>query len=180
MKNQTLVRKYAQGLVQAVKDDSEFAAVLGELRAFLGLRAGNVRLRDALASPFVEAEAKARILREVLEQGGAGEKTVRFLGLLLEHGRLDLTDEIVAALPEAWNDKLGVLIFEVTSVVPLTDAQKARLRETLEAVEKRPVSLVYRTDPGIVGGLALRWGHIVYDASIEGGLNRMKERIQQG
>jgi len=180
MKDQTVVRKYAQGLAQAVEDEVEFTAVLGELRAFLGLCAGHARLRDALASPFVEGEAKARILRGVLEEAGAGDKTVRFLGLLLEHGRLELLDEIVAGLPEAWNDKLGVLTFEVTSVIPLTDAQKTRLRKTLEAVEKRPVSLVYRTDPAIVGGLSLRRGHIVYDASIEGGLNRMKEQIQQG
>ncbi len=180
MKDRTLVRRYAQGLVQAVKGEAEFAAVLGEVRAFLALRAGHAGLREALASPFIEKERKERILRDVLAESGAGEKTVRFLGLLLEHGRLDLLDDVAAALPEAWNDERGVLTFEATSVIALTDAQKDRLRATLEAVEGRPVSLAYRIDPAIVGGLSLRRGHIIYDASIEGGLLRMKERIQQG
>ncbi|HVP90444.1 MAG TPA: ATP synthase F1 subunit delta [Terriglobales bacterium] len=180
MKDRTLVRKYAQGLVQAVKDEAEFTAVLGDIRTFLALRAGHAGLREALASPFIEKERRERILRNVLAESGAGGKTVRFLGLLLEHGRLDLLDDIAAALPETWSDARGVLTFEVTSVIPLTDAQQGRLRATLEAAEGKPVSLVFRLDPAIVGGLALRRGHIIYDASVEGGLLRMKERIQQG
>jgi len=180
MKNQILVNKYAQGLVQAVKDEGEFAAVRADLLAFLDLHAAHAGLRNALASLFIEASKKAVLLETVLAAGKANEKTVRFLKLLLEHGRLDLAGEITAALPEAWNEKLGILTFEVTSVIPLTDTQKTRLRETLEVVEERPVSLVYRIDPGIVGGLALKRGHIVYDVSIQGNLDRMKDLIQQG
>jgi F-type H+-transporting ATPase subunit delta len=180
MKDQTLVRKYAQGLVQAVKDEAEFESVTGELRDFLDLRTRHAGLRDALSSPFVETERKAAILREVLAESRAAEKTTRLLDLLLEHGRLELLGDIVAALPEAWNEKRGILTIEVTSVIPLTEAQKDRLRRTLEALEGKPVSLVYRLDPAILGGLALRRGHIVYDASIAGNLDRMKEQIQQG
>jgi F-type H+-transporting ATPase subunit delta len=180
MKNQILVNKYAQGLVQAVKDESEFAAVLADLHTFLDLHATHAGLRNALASPFIEASKKARLLAAVLAVSKASGKTVRLLGLLLEHGRLDLAGDITAVLPEAWNERRGVLTFEVTSVIPLTDTQKNRLQETLEAVEKKPVSLVYGIDPGIVGGLALKRGHIVYDASIQGNLDRMKKQIQQG
>jgi len=179
MKNQTLVRKYAHGLVHAVKDEAEFSSVLGELRSFLDLFAGHAGLREALDSPFVAKEKKAGILQTVLAKSGAGEKTARFLDLLAGHGRLDLVGDIVAWLPEAWNERLGILTFEVTSVVPLTDVQKDRLRETLEAVEQAPVRLVYRLDPAIVGGLAVRRGSIVYDASLEGNLSRLKEQIQQ-
>jgi F-type H+-transporting ATPase subunit delta len=180
MKDRTLIRKYAQGLVQAVRDEAEFISVLGEVRAFLALRAGHAGLWQALASPFIDRERRDHILREVLAESGAGEKTVRFFALLLEHGRLDLADDIAAALPEAWSDARGVLTFEVTSVIPLTEAQRGRLRATLEEVEGRPVSFVFRLDPAIVGGLSVRRGYIVYDASVEGSLLRMKERIQQG
>lgn len=180
MKNQVLVRKYAQGLVQAVKEKPEFEAVRAELRSFLDLYAGQAELRSALASPFMNAPKKARILEEVLVRSRAGEKTARFLSLLLEHKRMDLLKDIVDILPESWNEKLGILTFEVTSVVVLTDEQKARLRGALEAVEKNPVNLVFRIDPGIVGGLSLKKGHIVYDVSVQGHLNQLKERIQQG
>jgi F-type H+-transporting ATPase subunit delta len=180
MKNQVLVKKYAQGLVQAVKDEAEFRGVLAELRVFLDAYAGHAGLRNALLSPFVDAPRKARILDAVLKESRAGEKTARLLGLLLERGRLELAADVAAVLPETWNERHGVLTFEVASVIPLTDTQKARLRATLEAAEKRLVSLVFRIDPSIVGGLAVKRGHIVYDVSVEGNLNRMKEQILQG
>ncbi len=61
--------------------------------------------------------------------------------------------------------------------MPLTDAQKARLAKGLEASEKKPVRLVARTDPAVGGGLAVRKGHIVYDASVEGQLSAIQERL---
>ncbi len=180
MKNQVLVNKYAQGLVQAVREEAEFESVRAELAAFRGLFAGRDDLRHALLSPFVGAAKKARILESVLAASHAGPKTTRLLLLLLEHKRLDILEDLVAALPEAWNEKLGVLTFEVTSVVALTEKQTARLRQALEAAERNPVRLVFRTDPAIIGGLTLKRGHIVFDVSIEGQLNQLKEQIQQG
>jgi len=180
MKNQVLVKKYAQGLVQAVRNEAEFESVRAELDAFQTLFSGRDDLRHALLSPFVGAPKKARILGDVLAASRAAAKTTRLLLLLLEHKRLDILGDLVAVLPEAWNEKQGVLSFEVTSVVALTDGQKARLRRVLETAEGKPVDLVFNTDPAILGGLTLRRGHIVYDVSIEGQLNQLKEQIQQG
>ncbi|MGA2361448.1 MAG: ATP synthase F1 subunit delta [Candidatus Aminicenantales bacterium] len=180
MKNLVLVKKYAQGLVQAMTDEAEFEAVRAELRLFLDLYAGHDELRKALLSPFINLRTKARILQDVLARTRAGGKTARFLSLLFEHKRLALLGDIVAFLPEMWNDKLGIITFEVASVIPLTAVQKSRLRETLEAAEGGPVSLVFKIDPAVVGGLSLRRGHIVYDVSIQGNLDRLRELIQQG
>lgn len=179
MKNLALVKKYAQGLVQAVKEEGEFASILAELRAFLNLYSGREDLRTALTSPFLNAGKRARILKDVLSESQAGEKTIRFLSLLLEHKRLDLFGDIVGILPEIWDEEHGIVTFEATSVVPLTAGQKQRLRETLEAAEKGPVSLVFKIDAALVGGLALKRGNIVYDVSIQGSLNGMKEHIEQ-
>jgi len=180
MKNLVLVKKYAQGLVQAVAGEPEFRAILSDIESFLGLYAKREDLRSALESPFINAEKRASVLRQVLKAGGAADKTVRFLLLIQEHKRLDLLRDIAAALPETWNEKQGILTFEVSSVVPLTDEQKARLGKRLEAAEGRPVSLAFRIDPGIVGGLSVKKGNIVYDASIRGNLDRIREQIQQG
>jgi F-type H+-transporting ATPase subunit delta len=178
MKNLALVKKYAQGLVRAVPDDVEFGSILGELRAFRGAYSSRADLRTALESPFQNAAKRARLLAEVLAAGRAGEKTVRFLSLLLQNKRLDLVGDIVDVLPETWNEEHEIATFEVTSVLPLTAGQKRRLQETLEAAEKGPVSLVFRIDPALLGGLALKRSNIVYDASIRGSLNRMKEHIE--
>jgi len=180
MKNQALVRKYADGLVQALQDEREFESVGAEVRAFRDLYVSREDLRRALISPFVNARKKSAVLDEVLAGSGNGPKASRFLSLLLRHKRLDILPAVVDLLPEAWSGKLGLVTFEVTSAIPLTDGQKARLSEGLEASEKKPVRLVFKTDPAIVGGLAVRKGHIVYDASVEGRLAALKELLGQG
>lgn len=179
MKNQALVKKYAQGLVQAVGDEKEFVSVGDEVRAFLGLFDPRGDLHKALVSPFVNARQRLAVLEGVLARLGTGPKASRFLTLLLHHKRLDLLAAIVDALPEAWSERRGVVTYEVTSAVPLTAAQQDRLARGLEASERRPVRLVARTDPAVVGGLAVRKGHIVYDASVEGRLAALRERLGQ-
>lgn len=179
MKNLALVKKYAQALVQAVADEAEYASVAAEVRAFLELLGSHAELHRALASPFVSARKKGLVLGEVLSRLGTRPKARRFLTLLLKHKRLDLLSAIVDALPEAWSERLGVVTYEVTSAVALAAAQKKRLAAVLEAAEKRPVRLVERTDPAVVGGLAVRKGHIVYDASVEGRLAALRERLGQ-
>lgn len=180
MKNHVLVRKYAQGLVRAVKTEEEFHVVTAEIRAFLEVYEHHDGLRKSLLTPFLDERKKKRLLEDVLAKLGLSGKTARFLSLLLENKRLELVCDIGAVLPETWNEKRGVVTYEVTSVVPLTDNQKTRLKKELEALEKKPVTLVFKIDAAIVGGLSLRKGHVVYDASVEGHLDRIKEQIQQG
>ena len=180
MKNQALVRKYADGLVLALQDAPEFESVGAEVRAFRDIFVSREDLRMALVSPFINASKKSAVRDQVLAGSGTGPKASRFLSLLLRHKRLDILPAVVDLLPEAWSAKLGFVTFEVTSAVPLTDGQKVRLSEGLEASEKKSVRLVFKTDPAIVGGLAVRKGHIIYDASVEGRLAALKELLGKG
>ena len=177
MKNVVLVRRYADGLARALKDDREYAAVEEDIRAFLELFLSRDDLRQALVSPFVNARKRGAVLDKVLAGCGAGPKAARFLKLLQDHKRLGLLPEIADALPAAWADRQGFVTYEVASAVPLTAAQRDRLARTLEAGEGRPVRLVFQADPKLLGGLAVRKGHIVYDVSIEGELASIIERL---
>jgi len=177
MKNLALVKKYAEGLARALEDEKEYESVGAEVRAFLEVFLSRKDLQRALVSPFVNARRRDAILGEILPRAGTGPKASRFLTLLQEHKRMELLPEIVEALPGAWSEKQGVVTYEVASAVPLAPGQIERLTRTLEASEKRPVRLVLKADPGLVGGIALRKGHIVYDASVEGELTALKERL---
>ena len=180
MKNQALVRKYADGLALALRDEPEFRSVGAEVRAFRDLFVSREDLRKALVSPFVNARKKSAVLDEVLARSGTSPKASRFLSLLLKHKRLRILPAVVDLLPEAWSDLQGVVTLEVTSADPLTPGQKEKLEKALVASEKKPVRLVCKTDPAVIGGLAVRKGHIVYDASVEGRLAALKERLGQG
>lgn len=177
MRNLILVKKYADGLAHALADEAEYGLVGGEVQAFRDLLVSREDLRHALTSPFVNARRRAAVLDALLPGLQTSPKATRFLKLLLDHKRLDILPQIVDALPAAWADRQGVVTYEVASAVPLSAAQQARLARALEAGEGRPVRFVLRSDPGLLGGLAVRKGHIVYDASVEGELRTLQERL---
>jgi F-type H+-transporting ATPase subunit delta len=180
MKSPILVKRYTQGLAGALKNEPEYAAVSRELAEFQELASAHGALKATLENPFVDAREKTGVIKDILDRSGFADKTARFLLLLLDHKRLDLLGDVLEVLPVFWNERRGVATFEVSSVVALAESQKARLKAELERLEGRPVHLRYALDPGLVAGFSLRKGNIIYDASLRGQLERIKQKITEG
>jgi F-type H+-transporting ATPase subunit delta len=180
MKNLVLVKKYAHGLVNALDDEEEFRLVRGDLENLLGVLEAHEPLRGALHNPFLNSKKKAAIIQDVIGQMGCHDKTKRLIGLLADHGRLDILKDLAGMIPEIWNELKGRLTFEVSTALSMNDAQKERLGAELEKLEGKPVRLVYIMDPEILGGLRLKRGNIITDLSVEGDLLKLKEKIQEG
>lgn len=180
MRNQVLIKRYAQGLINSAKDEKEFESLLRQIREFDDLLSTQKNLQDALTSPFLPAAKKKEIAAQVLAETSLGEKAKRFLLILVDNNRLSLIQDIIDQSPEIWNDAHGIATFVVSSVVPLDEAQKKRLEERLTRLEKRNVFLSYRIDPSLIGGLFIRKKNIVYDVSIQGDLERLKQKISEG
>jgi len=180
MKDQVLVKRYTQGLVSSLKDEKEFTEISLNLHHFKELLSKQKNLSEALTSPFLPASKKTQIAEDILEEIEFGEKVSRFILLLVEKDRLGLLPDILDFLPEFWNEENGISTIEVSSVIPLTESQKMSLEEKLERIEKRPVFLKYKKDPRLIGGLSIRKGNIIYDISIKGQIERLKEKICEG
>jgi F-type H+-transporting ATPase subunit delta len=179
MRNPLLVKRYAEGLAGALPDDGEFAAVLRDLTEFSDLLLNNARLQALLLRPFVSSTKKAAIIDEILDRETYLDKTKRFLHLLLRHRRLEILPDVVRDLPALWKERRGVRTFEVLSVVPMSEPQKGRLERELSRLEHAPVSCSYGLDPALVGGLFIRKGNRVYDASLKGELERLQDIISE-
>jgi F-type H+-transporting ATPase subunit delta len=179
MKNQILIRRYAQGLINSIKSGKEFESLSAELGEFAQFFSSHPKIQDAFQSLFLPVTKKKEMVAQILEQSSAGEKIKRFLLLLVENGRLLLLPEIVEYLPVLWNEEQGIATFEVRSVIPLTEDQKKRLEEKLILLEQGPVVLTFITDRSLIGGLSIKKGNIVYDASIHGDLERLKQIIAE-
>jgi len=180
MKNQILVRRYTQGLVNSIKDETEFSMLSRDLSEFQRHLREQKKLKSVLTNPFLSTTKKVQVADEILSGTSYKEKTKRFIRLLVENSRLELLSEIMDSLPEAWNEEKGIDTYEVASVVPLSRDQKKRLAEKLESIEKRPVVLKYRIDPELLGGLWIKRRNIVYDISVKGYLTKIKEKICEG
>jgi ATP synthase F1 delta subunit len=180
MKNQILAKRYAEGLAGALRTETEYEAVRRDLDAYSGLLDASPELSAALVRPFLALARRQAIAEDIFERLSLQPKTRRFLRLLMQHGRCDILPDIVRDLPALWDAKNGIVPFEVRSVVPLSAAQKIRLEAGLRALENRPVACSYVLDPQIIGGLAVRKGSLIYDVSLRGQLERLKNEIREG
>ncbi|MFP4082986.1 MAG: ATP synthase F1 subunit delta [Candidatus Aminicenantes bacterium] len=179
MKNQVLIRRYTQGLVNSIQDQKEYQTLSQRLIEFQNFLSEQKNLQQALLSPFLPTFRKMKIAKEVLTKLSLPDKIRRFISLLVENNRLELFPQILELLPELWNEKKGISTIQVSSAVSLSQSQKKRLKEKLELLEKGPVSLKYNIDLGLIAGLSLRKKNIVYDLSIKGGLEDIKEKMSE-
>ena len=172
-----LVKRYTAGLAAAVPDEAEYRTVYREVGEFASVLHDHSRLRDLLLRPFISSSQKEEIVAEILNRENYNDKTKRFLLLLIKHKRLSILPEVVRQLPAVWKELRGIRTLEIRSVVPLSEGQKQRLEAELVRLEQGPVSCSYSLDPSIVGGLHISKGNLVYDTSIRGELERLKEII---
>jgi F-type H+-transporting ATPase subunit delta len=180
MKNRVLVKRYAQGLINASKSENEFKVIYRNLLDFHALLKKYKNLKSHLYSPFLPLSKKIRIAEGILNEGAADKKASRLILLLIENDRLQIFPDILELLPELWDEEKGISTFEVSSVVPLSDLQKKNLSKKLEGMENTPVSLKFKVDHTLVGGIAVRKGNIIYDISIKGQILKLKENIIEG
>ena len=75
------------------------------------------------------------------------------------------------------NHRLGIVEAEVTSARPLTEAESRELLAEVSRVTGKQVSAQYKIDPSLIGGAAIRVGSTVYDGSVRGQLQKMKEQL---
>lgn len=177
MKNKSLIRRYTQGLLGALQNDDEYTQVYRELGGFAGLLAAQKKLHNMLSRPFLPTSKKKKIVEEILSQASLQTKTSRFILLLVENERLEILPDLVEFLPDFWNAEKGIATYLVSSVVPLSDEQKLKLETQLEIYSKKPVILKYNLEPELIGGILVRKGNIIYDASIKGHLEKLQEQI---
>lgn len=180
MRSQVLINRYAHGFLRSVSDEKEFFQLHKQLQEFEQFVTAREKYKHIFMRPFIPASKKVELVKEIMEKSGFDAKAARFLMLLVEKERLDILSGLVEKLPDLWNESRGRVSFEVSSVVPLTEKQKQRLQAKLEEMESAPVAIKYRLDPDLIGGISLSKDNIIYDLSIRGSLNRMKEKISEG
>ncbi len=172
-------RPYAEALLKVAGGAEPAIAVRDQLRS-LGSAMNQVPgIGKMAANPAVPLETKHRILREIGETLGLGELARRFVALLLGNHRLHHLDAVLEYLDLEIDRRLGVARAEVTSAQPLDDAEAERLRAVLGKALDRKVELTLAVDEGLIAGFKARVGSILYDASLQGQLDRLARKLAE-
>jgi F-type H+-transporting ATPase subunit delta len=165
---------YAKAVLGAAAKADQTQEVVEELDALVSEVFEKLpKLEATLAAPRVPLEAKYRIL----DRAFAGRMTdllLRFLKVLCRHRRLDCLRVINRAVREQYHEVLGCIDVQVRTAQPLSVELRAAITARLETMLAKRVNLCESVDPQLIGGLVVRVGDTVYDASVANRLVRLR------
>ena len=172
-----IARVYAEALFEAARDNDVLDAIHEQLDEFANAVAENRDLQVFLFSPyFSSAEKREGISRAV---SGAEQELTNFLELLAEKHRMPAIFRIRDRFDKLWAEAKGRLEVTLTSAIELDPKLVENVGAEIERQTKRTVDLRTEVDEGILGGLRLRVGNMVLDASLRSKLERLRKEVAQ-
>jgi F-type H+-transporting ATPase subunit delta len=174
-----VARVYGQALLDAATKQHKADEVLEEYRDLVeSALKPNPQLAAFFANKTINKEKKAELLRKAFA-GRVSDLLANFLQVLNEHERLELLEPILQAYVELNNERARRVVVEVRSAVPLLDHQRERLANELrQSLRLEPV-LDARVDPDLLGGLVVRVGDWLYDASVKNRLETLRNQLNE-
>lgn len=169
--------QYANALADVALAQGAAEPTAQQLVGFGALYAESAELRNFLASPAVNREAKHRVIEKLLARSGGGKIVRNFLFIVADKQRMHLLPEIIASFQEVVRQRQGVSEAQVSSAIELTAAQKKDMSATLERLTGRRVEAKFSQDPNLLGGAVVRVGDTIYDGSLRNKLNALRARL---
>jgi len=166
---------YARALFDVAKDQDKLDEIHEQLGAFADAVGENLDMARFFFSPYFSTEDKKDALHKAVQ--GADDAMMNFLEALIERHRMPVIFRIRARFDEFWENERKLLPVEVTSAVELDPDTIAGIGKSIEKQVDRQVQLSSRVDPDIIGGVVLRVGNFILDASIRHRLEQLRKQV---
>ncbi|MEG4515889.1 MULTISPECIES: ATP synthase F1 subunit delta [unclassified Microcoleus] len=172
-----VLQPYASALMSLAQSNNLSEKFGEDIRSLLSLLEGSEELRQFLGNPLVKPDAKKAVIQQI-----AGEEMSplmhSFLKLLVDKGRIVFLEGIGKQYLARLRELNQTVLAEVTSAVPLSDAQQQTVREKVQAMTSASqVEIETKIDADLIGGVVIKVGSQVIDASLRGQLRRLGLRL---
>jgi F-type H+-transporting ATPase subunit delta len=172
---QEIAEVYSRSLFEVAKEHDALDEIHDELAEFADALADSRDLQVFFFSPYFSAQEKKDGIDKVID--GGNEYFVRFLELLAERHRMPVLMRIRRAFDGLYAEERKLLPVTVTSAVELDDSTLKEIGEKIEEQTGRRVELASQVDPDVIGGLVMRVGNVVLDASIRARLEKLRKQV---
>jgi F-type H+-transporting ATPase subunit delta len=173
-----LARVYARSLFGVAREKGRLDLLREQLGQFADALDEHRELAVFFFSPYFSSNEKQKSLGTLLD--GADQILLNFLSLLIENHRMPVIFRIRDEYERLWEEENRTLPVEVTSAIALDQATTESLGRTIGARAGRKVTLAARVDPEILGGIIVRVGNSILDASIRNRLEQLRRHVAQG
>lgn len=166
---------YSRALFEAAKDNDVVDRIHEELGEVDDALREDGDLRLFFFSPYFTSDEKKEAIARVMD--GADERLVNFLELLAERHRMPLLPRIRRQFDARWAEDQQLLPVSVTSAVELDDTLVEEIGKRIQDQTGRKVELSSNVDPSVLGGLVVRVGNMVLDASVRKRLEQIRKQV---
>jgi F-type H+-transporting ATPase subunit delta len=171
--------RYATAVFELARDSNAIDQVMGDLDRFDALVAESSDLLRLVRSPVFSVEQQQGALVAVLDRAGISGIAANFLRLVTANRRLFAVRDVIGALRALVAGYKGEVTAHVTVADRLADRHLEALKEALKATTGKDVTLVVKVEPAIIGGLVVKVGSRMVDASLKTKLNSIKHAMKE-
>lgn len=174
----TVTNIYARAFADVVLGNRlDAGKTLREAQSLSAMVAGSRDLREVWEAPSISAEQKRRVLDAIIAQFGISGPVRNFVAVLIDHRRVHFLAPVVAQFEKELNIRLGFAEAEITTAHELGEDERHNLEQQVEKVTGKKVIARYSKDPSILGGAIIKVGSTIYDGSVQGQLERIRQAI---
>jgi F-type H+-transporting ATPase subunit delta len=166
---------YSRALFEVAQEHDVLDRIHDELGEFAQALADDRQLQVFFFSPYFSSEEKKEGVARVVE--GADERLVNFLELLAERHRMPVLFRVRRSFEALWAQERRLLPVSVTSAVELDESLVEGIGRRIEEQTDRRVELSSSVDPDVLGGLVVRVGNMVLDASVRNRLEQLRKQV---
>jgi F-type H+-transporting ATPase subunit delta len=170
----TYARAFADVVFSAHLDA---ARAVDGLRQIAGLFEQSAELRRVWENPAVPAAQKRKLLDVIVQRDGIDRPVRNLIAVLIDHRRLNFLLRIVEQFERELDRRMGLADAQISSARELGDAEKRTLEAEIAKLTGKKVRAQYGLDASLLGGAVVRIGSTIYDGSVKGQLERIKEAI---
>ena len=173
-----IASRYARALVEVVLEQKLDADVAREqLNALVEAVRESIELRRVWESPAVPSKQKRAVLDAIVAQVHAFKAVRNFMAVVIDHRRIPMLGEIARQFGTELDAQLGFVEAEISSARALSPDERRTLESQIERLTGKKVRPHYASDAGLLGGVMVRVGSTIYDGSIRGQLEKMKQEL---
>jgi F-type H+-transporting ATPase subunit delta len=172
------VARYAEAFAEVVTDAKlDTAALDRQFSDFLATWGGSAELRTFFVNPAIPAAQKVAILDKMNEKMGMQKELRNLLAVLISNNRIGHVAEVAAGWRRILQEQLGIKPAEIVSARELSEDERESLVAEMSKLAGGKIEASFKLDPSILGGTVVRIGSTVYDGSVRGRLDRLREAL---
>jgi len=172
------VSRYARAFLDVVTSAHlDAAAIEKQLSDFEATWSGSTELQTFFENPAVAAAQKVAILDKLNATLGMQKELRNLIAVLIDHDRIKQVREVIAAYRAALQDRMGIRQAEIVTARELGGDERSQLIVGVTKLAGAKVEANFKLDPSILGGAVVRIGSTVYDGSVRGRMERLKEAL---